>query len=205
MSHRLRVSQSAGVELVRPKKNLIVPPSGIDLSGRFNVELWRKGKRIDARSFPNGITIEGKNRLLDVAFHAQTQITTWYIALIDLTGYSALDETDIYDDINQAGNGWDEFDDYTDPANADSTTTRPVWTEGAAASKSITNASPVVFDITATGTVKGIFIVGGTNAQTKGDHTAGTANALWSTALFTGGDVAVENLDQLKITYTISS
>lgn len=201
---KLRVSQKAGVELVRPKK-LLVPPSGLVLGGQFNVELWRRGKRIDARSFPNGITIEGKNRLLDVGFHATTQITTWYIGLIDLTGYSALAEDDIYDDIDQAGNGWDEFSDYTDPANADSTTTRPAWTEGAASNKVITNSSPVVFDITGTGTVKGLFIVGGTNAQTKGDHTAGTANALWSTALFSGGDVDVENLDQLKVTYTISS
>jgi hypothetical protein len=53
--------------------------------------------------------------------------------------------------------------------------------------------------------VKGIFIAGGTNAQTKNDHTAGTANTLWSTALFSGGDVTVQNGDQLKVTYTVNA
>ena len=68
----------------------------------------------------------------------------------------------------------------------------------------MTNASPVVFDITATETVKGLFLVGGiVAAQTKGDHAA--SGILWATALFTGGDVAVNNEDQLKVTYSVSA
>ena len=82
--------------------------------------------------------------------------------------------------------------------------TRPTWTEGAASANSITNSATVNFDITGAGTVKGVFLAGGTNAQTKGDHTAGASHKLWATALFSGGDVVVANGDQLKVTYTVS-
>lgn len=197
----LSFSQSAGVQVVRNPLNQML--SLIDPRGRFQVEHVRDGKTIGAYDFPNGIVNEGKNKLLDVMFHGTTQIGTWYLGLIDNTGYTALDATDIYDDIDQAGNGWDEFAAYTDPGNADATTTRPAWTEGAASAQSITNGTVVVFDITGSGTVKGIFLAGGANAQTKSDHTAG--NTLWATALFTGGDVTVQNGDQLKITYTVSA
>ena len=172
--------------------------------GRFKVEHWRAGKLIGEYEFSNGITNQGKNNLLDVHFHAATQITAWYLGMIDNDGYTALAAADTYQNIDQAGNGWDEFTDYTDAANGDSTTTRPTWTEGAAASQAITNASPVIFDITASGTVKGLFLVGGiAAAQTKGDHAAD--GILWATALFTTGDVAVNADDQLKVTYTVSA
>lgn len=209
MRQTLRFSQRAGAELVKggarqSTGGLLLPSHELLFSGVFNVELWRGGKRIDSRRFKNGITIEGKNAALNTVFDGGTQISTWYFLLIDDLNYSALSENDTYDNIDQAGNGWDEYAAYTDPGNADSTTSRPAWTPGAASAKSITNASPVVFDMTATGEVKGIGIVGGTNAQTKSDHTA-SGNVLWSTALFTGGDVPVENLDQLKVTYTINT
>ena len=90
------------------------------------------------------------------------------------------------------------------PANGGSASTRPEWTEGAASGQAITNASPVVFDITGSGTVKGLFLVGGiANAQNKGNHEAG--GVLWATALFGTGDVAVNADDQLKVTYTVSA
>jgi hypothetical protein len=175
----------------------------LGLRGSFQVEHVRNGEVLDTYDFPNGIINEGKNKLLDVMFHTVTQIGTWYLGLINLAGYTALAADDTYDDIDQAGNGWDEFASYTDPGNTNSTVTRPQWTEGAASGQSITNGTVVVFDITGSGTVKGLFLVGGTNAQTKSDHTA--ANTLWATALFAGGDVAVQNADQLKVTYTVSA
>jgi len=177
----------------------------IPLRGKFRVEHWREGKLLRVHEFPNGITTEGKNRLLDVMFHGTTAHGTWYLGLIDNASFTALAAADNYDNINQAGNGWDEFDDYTDANNASSAVTRPTWAEGAAASSSITNSTAAIYDITATGTVKGIFAVAGTNAQTKNDHTAGTAHALWATALFNQGDQAVNNGDQLRVTYTVSA
>ncbi|MGN6546469.1 MAG: hypothetical protein ACTHK7_15550 [Aureliella sp.] len=174
----------------------------LNLKGRYTVEHIRNGKVIHSEEFPNLITNEGKNKLLDVMFHGDTQIGTWYLGLIGLTGYSALAATDVYAQINGT-NGWDEFVSYTDPANSDSAVTRPAWTEGAAASQSITNGTVVSFDITAAGTVKGIFLAGGANAQTKSNATAG--NILWSAALFSGGDRVVADGDVLKVTYTVSA
>lgn len=198
--NNLSINQKANVSLGKTH-----PKHSLPLRGKFAVEHWRKGKKIGEYKFQNGITNEGKNALLDIMFNATTQITTWYIGLIDLTGFSALAAGDTYDDINQAGNGWDEFDDYTDANNASSTTTRPAWPEDAASGQSITNGTTqAIYDITASGTVKGLFVVGGgTNPNLKNDHAAGST--LWATALFSQGDTAVVNGDQLKVTYTVSA
>ena len=174
------------------------------LGGKFTVELWRGDKFISRHFAKNGITNEGKNDALDVLFDGGTQITSWYLGLIDDTGFTALDAGDTYDNINQAGNGWDEFTDYTDPQNGDSTTTRPEWAPDEPASQSVSNSTVRSYDITASGTVKGLFVVGGGGApQTKDDHAAGSI--LWATALFTGGDVPVANTETLKVTYTVSA
>lgn len=197
---RMSVGHSAGCNVVRARK----AEDQVGLRGRFVVEHFRKGEKIGQYEFPNGITNQGKNKLLDVMFHGVSAITTWWLGLIDNSGYTALAAGDTYQNITQAGNQWSEFTNYTDPANSDSGTTRPEWTEGAASSQAITNASPVVFDITDTGTVKGLFLVGGiANAQNKSNHEA--SGVLWATALFNTGDVAVNADDQLKVTYTVSA
>lgn len=192
----LNINDKADCELARAQD--------LKLKGRYVVEHWRNGHRINEYHFANDITNEGKNALFNVFFHGSTQITAWYIGLIDNTGYSALAATDTYDDINQAANGWDEFTNYTDANNSDNATTRPAWPEDAASGQSITNSTVAIYDITASGTVKGLFVVGGSTAsQTKSDHEAGAT--LWSTALFGSGDVTVQSGDQLKVTYTVSA
>jgi hypothetical protein len=197
---RMSVCQNAGCSLVRARK----AEDQLQPRGRFVVEHFRRGEKIGHYEFPNGIANEGKNKLLDVMFHGVSAITTWWLGLIDNSGYSALAATDTYENIDQAGNGWDEFTDYTDAGNGGSASTRPEWTEGAASGQAITNGSPVVFDITGSGTVKGLFLVGGiANAQNKGNHEAG--GTLWATALFGTGDVPVNAQDQLKVTYTVSA
>jgi hypothetical protein len=197
---RMSVCQNAGCSLVRARK----AEDQLQPRGRFVVEHFRNGEKIGHYEFPNGIANEGKNKLLDVMFHGVSAITTWWLGLIDNSGYSALAATDTYENIDQAGNGWDEFTDYTDAGNGGSASTRPEWTEGAASGQAITNGSPVVFDITGSGTVKGLFLVGGiANAQNKGNHEAG--GTLWATALFGTGDVPVNAQDQLKVTYTVSA
>jgi hypothetical protein len=197
---RMNVKQSAGCNVVRARK----AEDQLGLRGRFVVEHFRRGVKIGQYEFPNGITNQGKNKLLDVMFHGVSAITTWWLGLVDNASYTALAAGDTYQNITQAGNQWGEFADYTDPANADSATTRPEWTEGAASNQAITNASPVVFDITGSGTVKGLFLVGGiANAQNKSNHEA--SGILWATALFNSGDVPVSADDQLKVTYTVSA
>lgn len=207
---RLQARTSAKVELVRAGAMVpatdqpIAAPSAAKVSGRFIVQHWRAGRRINEYHFNNGIVNEGKDKLLDVMFDGATQISSWYLGLIDNSGFTALANDDTYDDIDQAGNGWDEFKNYTDGNNGDNTTTRPEWGPDPASAQSITNSTVAVYNITGSGTVKGVFAVGGGAApQTKGDHAAGST--LWATALFTSGDVTVQNGDQLKVTYTVSA
>ncbi len=201
MNSEIKLGQSAVATVV---KNKTGAKNDLDIAGHYVVEHFRNGERINSYHFPNGIVNEGKNHLLDVHFHAIAAMTTWYMGLVDDLNFSALDATDTYDDIDQPGNGWDEFALYTDPGNADSATTRPSWDEAAASAQAITNNTVTVYDITGSGTVKGLFLCAGTNANLKGNNDAGVAHKLWATALFSG-DVAVLNGDQLKVTYTVSA
>jgi hypothetical protein len=158
------------------------------LNGHWQAEHIRDGKVLNKYDFPNDITNQGKNSLFEVYFHDGTQIAaaSWFIGLISNSGYSAL----AAGDTMASHAGWTEFTGY-------SQATRVAWGPGAAASQSITNASPATFDINASGTVKGIFVV---SNSTKG----GTTGTLWSTALFSA-DVPVANGDQLRVTYTVSA
>lgn len=178
--------------------------SGLGLRGFFVVKHFRNGERYNEYHFHNDITNEGKDALLNIMFDGGTQISVWYLGLIDDVNFSALANDDTYDDIDQAGNGWDEFKSYTDANNADSTTTRPVWPADPAASQSITNTTLAIYDLTAGGTIKGLFTAGGgVNSNLKGDHAAD--GTLWATALFAGGDAIAQSGDQLQVTYTVSA
>ncbi len=200
MNH-LKLKQQSDCELVRKSDHV----DSLPLAGLFNVDHYRDGKRINCYAFPNGIVNEGKDYLLDGGFTGATVWTTWYAGLIDGSGYSALADDDTYDAIDQGGNGWDEYTSYTDANNSANATTRPEWQADAASGESMTNSTTSIYDITVNGTVKGIFIVGGTGgAVNKSNHSA-VNNVMWSTALFGSGDVAVLNGDQLKVTYTISA
>jgi len=196
----LTMSQGAVCQVAKAPKRT---NDRIGLHGEFKMELIRNGKVIRSESFPNAITDEAKDDLLNVYFSGDTQNTSWHLGLIDDSGFTALAVTDTYDNIDQVGNGWDEFAGYTDPANSDSALTRPGWTESGASSQSITNSTQVSFAVTASGTIKGLFVVTGPNAQTKSDNTA-TGNILWSAALFSGGDETVSDGDELKVTYTVN-
>jgi len=201
MKDHIDFNQKASVELGRSGKAKGGVGSQFSPRGEFVVEHWRDGLLLATHTMKNGITTEGKNHAFDSTFDAQSPITVWYMGLIDLTGYTALDATDTYDDIDQAGNDWDEFKDYDYSAVS---TNRGVWSPDAASAASISNSTQVVFDITASGTVKGLFICGGGAASSvQGDHAAD--GTLWATALFDQGDTAVVNADQLKVTYTISA
>lgn len=136
----------------------------------------------------NDIVDQGMNNLLDIFFRNQTQITTWYMGLIDGTGTQTLSNSDV------AGThaGWTENTSYTGGP------TRKNWTAAlaAAASRSISNSSTLDFAFTTTQTIHGILIID--------DATADTASeVLWATAPFST-EVTVNNGDTLKVTYTVS-
>ena len=150
--------------------------------------LDRNGKLIGIYNTHNGIANEGKDKNLDDFFNdgVQTANSAWAIGLIDLSGFTALADADTM----ASHGGWNEFTSYSE-AN------RVAWGSGAASSQSVTNATPCTFNVSGSGTVKGVICC--TN-NTKG----GTSGTLWATALFSA-DVPVSNGDQLKVTYTVSA
>jgi len=158
----------------------------MSLKGRFRIEHYDANGKLKATyRVPNGIVDVGLNKILEDMFNGGTQSGTWYIGLVNNSGFSAFANGDTM----SSHAGWVESTAYTETA-------RPEWTAGTASSRSITNASTVDFSINATVTLKGIFIV---DDSTK----SGTAGTLWSTAAF-ASNVAAVNGDTLKITYTVS-
>lgn len=183
MNESLEVKEAVGCSLMRNRiLGDILNPQGF-----FGVELFRNGQKILDQICPNTVTTAGKNSWLDVFFRAQTQLANWYIGLVDNSGWSAFDVADTM----SSHTGWVEFH------TGYSQSTRVAWTQSAASAASITNGTAATFDITATATLKGIFV---TSISTKG----GTTGTLWTGAAF-ASTVAVANGDQLKITYTVNS
>jgi hypothetical protein len=159
----------------------------LELKGRFIAEIIRaKDGSVEKYDITNAVTNEGKNKLFDVMFDSATQITAWYIGLIDNTSYSSSPVTDTM----SSHAGWIEHTAYDEA-------TRQTWDAGPAASQAITNGTAATFTISATGTLRGIFVV---SNSTK----SGTTGTLWSTALF-ASTLAVADNDQVKITYTVSA
>jgi len=160
--------------------------SAMKMKDRYHVEHFDKDGILKGRyEFPNGIVDEGLNHILDTQFHGTTQVGTWYLGLVNNAGWTAFSNADIM----TAHSGWVESTAYTE-------STRGEWTEGAAATRSITNSVTVDFSINATTVLKGIFV---TSDNTK----SGTTGVLWSTAAFQS-NVSAVNGDTLKITYTVS-
>ncbi len=156
------------------------------IRGYFTIEHRNKeGKLMGVYQFPNGIVDEGLNHILDTEFVSGSQVTTWYIGLVDNSGFSAFADADTM----ASHAGWSESTVY-------SQATRPQWTVGSASSRQVTNASTVDFSINGSATLKGIFV---TSNNTKG----GSSGVLWATAAFSS-TVSVVNGDTLKVTYTVS-
>lgn len=176
---QLELNQNLSVSMERGRGVL----EQLDLKGFFHVEHFNAaGELLGTYDLENGITNEGKNALLNIMFHGSTQITTWYIGIIDNGGTPTEAAADTL-----VTHTWTEFTNYTG--------NRLAWVEDAAASQSITNTTPTSFPILGTAVLKGIFIA---------SVATGTSGTLWSTADF-ASTVAVANGDTLKITYTVNA
>ena len=171
----------------------------IKVQGWFTVEQWRDDKLLKEFVVQNGITLGGKDDLLDVYFTNGTQITSWYCGLLD-TGYSVADDTDIMSDAAAA-----EFTEYTVPV-ADATN-RADWSPGTQQVENVSgtnyvyieNATLMEFTITGLGGAQDVYgaFIGSTQAK------GATTGILWSTAAFTAGDLTVINTDVVKIKYKV--
>jgi len=157
------------------------------LKGRFVIEHRDiDDKLLATYDFPNGIVDEGLNHILDTQFTGSTQVSTWYIGLVDNSGWTSFPDSDTL----SSHAGWSESTTYTE-AN------RVTWAEDAASSRSISNSVTADFSINATGNLKGVFI------SSNNVKSTGNTGTLWSTAAFSSV-VAHSNGDTLKVTYTVS-
>ena len=186
-------------DLVKTPGGILVPASeSIKLGGFFRGEiirggyfdkkgLWHRGKNVIDRFEDHNLVVnEGLNDILSVGFNSGTQKTAWYIGLFEgnytpvatvtaATIASASTETTAY-----------------------ASSTRPAWTPAAPSSQQITNsASKASFVFNATKTIYGGFLV---SSNTK----SGTGGVLWSAARFSSSK-AVDNLDELLLTYTFTA
>lgn len=185
----LKFTQRARYTVAKRMKAFFAPLFASDTfrpKGKFTIQHIRDGKLLAVYEVPNGIVDVGVNHILETEFNGGTPITSWYIGLINNSGFSALANAD----TSASHAGWTETSAYDEA-------TRPEWTAGTAASRSITNSVTVDFTMNATVTVKGIFII---SNSTKG----GTTGVLWSTAAF-GSTVPLADNDVLKVTYTLSA
>lgn len=152
----------------------------------YDWELWRDGKLFKEGSCHNITTTEGFNYLLQTGLGNGAAKATWYVSIFT-DDYTPL-LTDTY-----AVPGFTEADaEYSE-------TTRPTWTDDAAAGGSIANSSTAAFSIISTATIYGSALV---SYNVKGD-VAGAGEVMYGAAKFAAG-LPVENGDTLKVRTTIT-
>lgn len=160
------------------------------VSSQWQWEHYRDGKLIDQWHETNICTDEGLNALLNIMFHASTQITTWYLLIFETDTTPAAGTT-------YAVPVFTECTAYTEG-------TRPEFVEAAASSKSLSNsANKADFTMNATKTIYGAALVGGGSAPTTKGNTAG-GGTMYCASKFASSK-AVESTDVLKVTCTLTA
>jgi len=164
--------------------------------GRYEIEcIGADGKLKWRETIENIVCTVGKNLALDtfLAGSAYT-VTGPFIGLISSTSWSAVSASDTM----TSHAGWLEAGGANVPTYSGN---RPTVAWSAAASGTKATSAAASFAITASGTVKGAFIVFGSGAVATKDNTAGT---LWSAGTFAAGDKAVVSSDTLNVNYAAS-
>lgn len=158
----------------------------IGVTGSYVVECFSPdGKMKWEENIQNIVVTVGKNDLLDKYFAGSAYTAAWYMGLVD----GASTPTYAITDTMSSHAGWTESTAY-------SNSTRPSvsWNAASSGSKSSTTTT---FNINATATIIGAFMV--TNS-TKG----GTTGTLYSAGSFSAGSRSVLSGDTLNVTYTSS-
>lgn len=165
-------------------KGLLVPDQS-KVRGVYHGTIIRDGKVIDEFEETNLAVAQGLTSMLGVYFHADSQLTLWYLGLFE-NNYTPVDGATAATIASAAGE-----------TTAYASLTRPAYTPAAAASKSITNsANRASFVFNADKVIYGAFLI---SESTK----SGTSGTLFSAARFSNSKT-VANGDELLLTYSFS-
>ena len=144
------------------------------------------GDLLFADVYHNLVVDQGLNDLLSGTLVTASADTSWHVGLTDLAPVG-----EVPADTMLSHGGWVEILNFT------GSPTRPAWTAGAVAGKSVSNtAAPASFTINATVTIGGSFLT---------SNPTGTAGRLYSVGAFSGGDKGLNNLDTLSVTATFTT
>lgn len=154
------------------------------IQGKWKVRCRGKDGQIKWEDeITNLVVNEGLNALLSATLAAGSQITSWFLGLIDASPTIAGADTL----ASQAG--WSEVDDYDG--------NRQAWTPGSVTGQSVDNgAAAAEFEIDDTVTVGGAFLC---SAAT------GTSGVLYAAGAFQGGNRALQASDTLEVTATFTT
>jgi hypothetical protein len=146
------------------------------VGGTFHVECVRPRGNVRWRDkAKNGVTSAGLDYVLNTCFRGGTAVTTWYLGLVDNSGWTGYNLTDTMSS-HSSPNTWAENTDY-------SNANRPTWSPGAPSGNAISNSTTVDFNMTPSSgsrTIKGLFCV-------SNNTVGGTTGTLFSTASFAAG------------------
>jgi len=168
-------------------EGVYLPRQNVFVGGRFTHDVFRPGVGLLGAITDHNIVVnEGLNAHLDIMFHAETQISTWYIGIFEGNYTPVAGDTAANITANSTeSTAYDEA-------------TRVAYVEAAASGQSITNsASPSTFTINATKTIYGAFLA---SASAK----SATTGTLFSASRFSASRSVIA-LDSLLITYTITA
>jgi len=168
----------------------------VSITGRYDVKcLDADGNLKWEDSIKNLVVNVGKANILSVYLGAGTQTTTWYMGLVDNTGYTAYNAADTM----SSHAGWSEsvaYSNSTRPTVTFGTATASGGGAGSAGTGSIVSTA-VTFTINASATIQGAFL---TTDNTK----SGTTGTLYSAGSFASSRAVISG-DSLLVTYTAQS
>lgn len=173
------------------KKNSVISEQ-MHVIGEYTAELFDKNGKLKWREkFPNLVTTQGKNFLLDNGLAGSAFTAAYYLGLISSVTYTAIAATD----TAASHTGWTEAGATNAPAYSGTRKTA-VFSAASAGAKSL--SSPLSFTFTGSGSVKGAFL----STASAVDATTG---ALYSAGLFQGGDrTGIVSGDILNVSYSTS-
>lgn len=174
---------------------LIVPKQRVLVHSIWDMEVFRRKLHGSTYSWDlvsatrgnhNIVTNEGLNAILNIMFHGQTQVTTWYIAIFESNttpGAGTTYATPVYTECT----AYDE-------------STREAYVESESTSQSMTNAaSKATFTMNASKTIYGASLV---SYSAKGD-TSESGAILYAAAAVTPQSVV--SSDVLQVTCVLTS